>query len=94
MDSDSVESLLKTRRGKEGRVLWAPIYQHKPRFEFWYVRMEERKFLSFSPKRAPIMVSCMMSPIGKIHLLPSLVQCRTCCANLEWEGMSNFVFMY
>ena len=26
----SVESLLRMRRGRKGRVLWAPTYQHKP----------------------------------------------------------------
>ena len=48
----------------------------------------------YSPERASIMVLCLMSPIGKIHLLPSLVQCWTCCANPEWEWLSEFVFMY
>ena len=30
LDPESVESLLMTRRGKEGRVLWAPTYHHIP----------------------------------------------------------------
>ena len=38
LDSNSVESLLRTRRGREGRVLWAPTRQQKPCFEFWNLR--------------------------------------------------------
>ena len=30
LDPNSVESLRRMRRGKEGRVLWAPIHQHEP----------------------------------------------------------------
>ena len=44
LDSNSVESLPKMRRGKEGRVLWAPIHQHKPCcfLEFWYEKWKNR----------------------------------------------------
>ena len=38
LDPNSVESLCRMRRGKEDRVLWAPIHQHEPCgfLEFWY----------------------------------------------------------
>ena len=39
------------------------------------------------------MVLWLMSPIRKIHLLTSLVQCRTCCANLDGSECLNFIFM-
>ena len=110
LDSNSVKSLLRMRRGREGRVLWAPTHQHKPCFEFWNLRSERMKVLVilsskgylwknisswvYSPNRAPVMVLCLMSPIGKIHLLPILVQCQTFCANSKWEWMSDFVFMF
>ena len=41
VDPNSVESLLMTRRGKEGRVLWAPTCHHIPCFEI--VKFEEVK---------------------------------------------------
>ena len=39
LDPNSVESLLMMRRGKEGRVLWAPTCHHIPCFEI--VKFEE-----------------------------------------------------
>ena len=56
-----------------------PYLSAQTTFEFWYVRMEERKSLSFSPERGPVMVLCLT------YLLPSLVQCQTYYANPEWE---------
>ena len=41
LDPDSVEFLLMSRRGKEGRVLWAPTCHHIPCFEI--VKFEKVK---------------------------------------------------
>ena len=47
LDSNSVESLFRMRRGKEGKVLWAPTRQHKPCFEFWNLRNGRIEILKF-----------------------------------------------
>ena len=52
LDPNSVESLCRMRRGKEGRVLWAPIHQHDPCFflEFWYEKWKNRSSECISPR--------------------------------------------
>ena len=65
-----------------------PYSSTQTTFEFWNLRIEilvilaskghlwkNGSLLDFSPERAYVMVLCLMSPIGKIHLLPNSVQC-------------------
>ena len=50
-------------------------------------KWKNESFECIKPKRVLVMLSCLTSPVGKIHLLPSQVQCRTYCANPRWEWM-------
>ena len=53
LDPNGVESLRSMRRGKEDRVLWAPIHQHEPCYfiDFWYGNWKNGSFVCINLER-------------------------------------------
>ena len=56
LDPNGVESLHSMRRGKEDRVLWAPIRQYEPCIlcEFWYGNLKNGSYVYVNPERVMI----------------------------------------
>ena len=56
LDPNGAESLRSMRRGKEDRVLWAPIRQYEPCIlcEFWYGNLKNGSSVCINPKRVMI----------------------------------------
>ena len=100
LDPNSVESLRSMRRGKEDRVLWAPIRQHEPHYfiEFWYGNWKNESSVCINPERVLVKmvvsdISCWENPPfpesgSMLNLL--------CNSGLEvndvWFSCSNYFF--
>ena len=56
LDPNGVESLRSMRRGKEDRVLWAPIRQYEPCIlcDFWYENLKNGSSVCVNPERVMI----------------------------------------
>lgn len=63
------------KKRERGQGVMGPYLSAQTMYKFWHVRMEERKFLSYCPDWAPVVVLCLTYPIGKIHLSLVLIQC-------------------
>ena len=58
-----------------------------------WASVRERKFLLYCPDWAPVMVLCLTSLVWKIHLSLVLIHCESCCENLVWIWMYDFVYL-